>query len=163
MALANLQDWQLEGRLGVQRPAEAWQARIVWHHEISQDRLLILGPLNQGMLSIVLREGMIYLNEGQGEKISSHEPEKVLQERLGFPVPIYSLRYWILGLPDPALAHAAASNLGGVSVFEQAGWTVESSDHGVSDGYRVPGKLKIQGREVKLKLVIDQWKTRIHP
>jgi len=161
--LANLQDWHLEGRLGVQSPAEAWQARIVWHHEINQDRVLVLGPLNQGMLSIVLRKGVIYLNEGRGGQVSSHEPEAVLQERLGFPVPLYSLRHWILGLPDPARASTSQPDSGGASVFGQAGWTVESSDHRISDGYRIPGKLKIQGGEVKLKLVIDQWKTRVQP
>lgn len=156
-SLMNLDIWRMEGRIGVQAKNDAWQAHISWVHESSQDRLLIQGPLNQGLISIALRKGLIYINQGHGEGALSREPEKTLQERLGFSVPLYSLRYWLLGVPDPGEAHRVSSDKAVVSGFVQAGWLLDVADYKAVDGYRLPGKLKIQGNDVKLKLVIDSW------
>ena len=156
--LMNLEAWRMDGRIGVQAKDEAWQAHISWTHEPRQDRLLIQGPLNQGMVSIVLRKGLIYINEGHGEAELSHEPEQTLRKRLGFSVPLYSLRYWLLGMPDPD-----ADSTPTASGFDQSGWSLSIDDLRAVQRYRLPGKLKIQGGDVKLKLVVDDWTIGVQP
>ena len=162
-SLAELETWHLEGRMGIQTRNDAWQAHIVWDHELRQDRVQVLGPLNQGAVSIVLREGMIYIHPGSGEAVLSREPEQALRERLGFAVPLYSVRYWILGLPDPLHPHVMADDTEGNPLFRHTGWEIGQSDFRLEHGYRIPGRLRIQGEDVKLKLVIDQWQAGIHP
>ncbi|MGI9212490.1 MAG: lipoprotein insertase outer membrane protein LolB [Methylococcaceae bacterium] len=156
----SIQEWHMEGRIGVQAREDAWHAHIIWNHEPQQDRVQIVGPLNQRMVSIVIREGLIYINEGKGREMLSREPEKALRERLGFWVPLHSMKYWMTGLPDPAREHTRVTRVDGNTDFQQLGWRVESSEYRSENGYQCPGKIRIQGQGLKLKLVIDQWQPK---
>lgn len=147
----------MEGRIGVKAKANAWHAQIIWNHEKRQDRLQIVGPLNQGMVSIVMRADLIYINDGNNKEVLSRKPEQSLHDHLGFSVPIHSMKYWVMGLHDPAYEYEAISHNEGDVMFQQLGWKVLSSQYHDKKGYQCPGRLEIQGKDVKLKLIIDQW------
>jgi outer membrane lipoprotein LolB len=160
-SLYALKVWRMEGRIGVQTAEDAWQANLYWEHEPDQDRLRVSGPLSQGMISIVLQKDLIYVNEGHGTPRLSHDPEAMLKQRLGFAVPLSSLRYWVLGLPDPKQAHTPVPGDGGSSGgFRQSGWTVRMDRYGEAEGRSVPQKLRVQGNGVKLKIIADSWEIK---
>lgn len=157
----DLKAWRLEGRIGVQTANDAWQANLFWEHDTDQDRLRVSGPFSQGMVSIVLQKDLIYINEGGGVTELSRDPNAMLKERLGFAVPLSSLRYWIVGLPDPNHIHTpvygeAGSWLG----FRQAGWILRFQNFTIVEDRAMPQKMVIQGRDVKLKLVADSWRIK---
>lgn len=159
-SLYALKAWKVEGRIGVQATQDAWQADLHWEHEPAQDRLRLSGPLSQGMVSIVLQKDLIYINEGQGVSRLSHDPDALLRERLGFTVPLPSLRYWILGVPDPAQEYASLPSEGGASPgFRQAGWAVRVDRYTNVGNLVLPQKLGIQGNGVRLKIIADHWET----
>ena len=157
-ALYALKTWSMEGRIGAQTREDAWQANLHWEHDPAQDRLRISGPFSQGTVSIVLQKDLILINEGQGVAQLSRDPETALRERLGFNVPLASLRHWILGLPDPGQQYLPMPmGDGSISGFRQLGWTV-SLDQFISVGaHSVPRKLRAQGSGVKLKIIADHW------
>ena len=154
----NLKTWRLEGRIGVQTASDGWQANLFWEHDADQDRLRVSGPFSQGMVSIILQKDLIYVNEGGGVTELSRDPDAMLKDRLGFAVPLSSLRYWVVGLPDPNQVHTPVYGGGGSLLgFRQAGWTLRYQRYmGVGDRV-MPQKMAIQGPEVKLKLIADSW------
>jgi outer membrane lipoprotein LolB len=153
-----LKNWRLEGRIGVRTPDDAWQARLFWEHAGEQDRLRVAGPLSQGMVSIIVQKDLIYINEGNGVTELSREPEFLLKERLGFVVPLHSLRYWILGTPDPRLAYTMLpEEEGGGQGFQQAGWLIRREEGMAVGSHLLPRKLRVEGGGVKLKIIADQW------
>jgi outer membrane lipoprotein LolB len=160
-ALYALESWRMEGRLGVQTSSDAWQASLFWEHEPAQDRLRVSGPLSQGMVSIVVQKDLILINEGNGVTHTSRDPDALLRERLGFVVPLASLRYWILGVPDPAQSAVPLPAVSGASSgFEQAGWLVRVERSRDLENRKLPQKLQVQGHGVKLKIVSDIWEIR---
>lgn len=152
----------MDGRIAVQSGEKAWQANLFWEHEPQQDRLRLSGPWSQGLVSIVLQKDLIYVNEGGGVTALSKDPDAMLREKLGFVVPLKSLRYWVLGRPDPGLSNrpgvAHAPDEG--SAFEQSGWQIQVQNTSQVDGWLLPQKLVAQGAGVKLKIVTDQWVIR---
>ncbi|CAL1240985.1 Outer membrane lipoprotein LolB precursor [Candidatus Methylocalor cossyra] len=152
-SLAALPRWRLEGRIGVQTMEDAWQANLFWDHEPTQDRLRVSGPLGQNMVSIVVQKDLIYVNEGQGVERLSRDPEGLLRERLGFAVPLNSLRYWILGVPDPAASLSGGEGAG----FRQSGWTVQVDRLMEVGNHALPQRLRVWGSGVKLKILADHW------
>jgi outer membrane lipoprotein LolB len=157
-SLYALKTWKVEGRIGVQAAQDAWQADLYWEHEPAQDRLRLSGPLSQGMVSIVLQKGLIYINEGQGVSRLSHDPDALLRERLGFTVPLPSLRYWMLGVPDPGQEYTLLPGEGGAPPgFRQAGWAVRMDHYANVGNVVLPQKLGIQGDKVRLKIIADHW------
>ncbi|MGX2041977.1 lipoprotein insertase outer membrane protein LolB [Methylocaldum sp. MU1018] len=157
----DLKSWRLEGRIGVQTANDAWQANLFWEHDTNQDRLRVSGPFSQGMVSIVLQKDLIYINEGGGVTESSRDPDAMLKDRLGFVVPLSSLRYWITGLPDPNRDHTPLyEEAGSLRGFRQSGWTLRFERYMTVDDRVMPQKMAIQGPEVKLKLIADNWRIK---
>lgn len=154
---ASIQNWSMDGRIGVQAAEKAWQANLYWEHDPSQDRLRISGPLSQGLVSIVVQKDLIYVNEGNGVTSLSRDPDAMLRQRLGFAVPLSSLRYWVLGVPDP---DKAAQTVGDAQGFQQAGWRIVPDKLASVDGWMLPQKLSVQGAGVKLKILADTWDLR---
>lgn len=151
-----LKVWDMEGRIGVHAAKDSWQADLVWSHDLKQDRLRLSGPLSQGLVSIVLQRDLIYINEGDGVDHLARDPEVALKARLGFAVPLKSLRSWILGIPNPEeVWHALPS--GPAGAFTQQGWRIVPSSLVSVGGYQLPGRLQVEGGGVRLKIIMDQW------
>lgn len=157
--LYGLAFWRLEGRVGVQTRKDAWQANLFWEHEGHQDRLRISGPFSQGAVSIILQDDLIYINEGNGVVESSRNPDAMLKARLGFAVPLSSLRYWVLGVPSPGAQHTVERDSSGTG-FRQSGWLLRFDRFVNVRDLVLPKKMMIQGDEVKLKLFADEWVIR---
>jgi outer membrane lipoprotein LolB len=157
-SLYALKTWRMEGRIGVQTAEDAWQANLFWEHDPHQDRLRVSGPLSQGMISIVLQKDLIYIDEGDGATQLSRDPDALLRDRLGFAVPLSSLRYWILGVPDSGQAYTPVyGGDGALSGFRQAGWAIRMDRFMNVGNHVVPQKMQVQGSGVKLKIIADTW------
>jgi len=157
--LAGLERWRLEGRIAVQTPDDAWQASLAWEHDGRQDRLLVSGPLNQGTVSIVLQDDLILINEGNGNERISRDPDALLKEKLGFSIPLQSLRYWVLGVSAPGEASEEMDLYpdGRLKHLKQAEWSLDYERYRDWDRLVLPQKILIQGRSLKLKLFADEW------
>lgn len=154
---AGLKSWTLAGRIGVKTAEEGWSANLIWEHEVKQDRLRISGPFSQGMVSIVIQDDLIHINEGNGVEMTSREPDLALKERLGFAVPLQSLRYWVMGVPDPHAAHRDDPEQGVQRRFSQLGWSLAYEKFSRVGPLLLPQKATIQGHDVRLKLIADEW------
>lgn len=148
--------WDMEGRIGVHAAKDSWQADLTWSHDLKQDRLRLSGPLSQGLISIILQKDLIYINEGDGIENLARDPEAALKARLGFAVPLKSLRCWILGIPNAEEPSQPLAS-GPVGAFMQQGWRIVPSNLITVGGYSLPGRLLVEGGGVRLKIIMDQW------
>lgn len=155
---AEIPVWKLEGRIAVKTADDGWTANLIWEHDARQDRLRISGPFSQGLVSIVVQDDLIHINEGKGVEQTSREPDALLRERLGFAVPLRSLRYWVTGVPAPG-SESVPGPSGGVEVrgFSQQGWALAYEKFTQVGRYQLPQKATIVGHEVRLKLIADDW------
>lgn len=156
----SIKAWSMDGRIGVQASERAWQANLYWEHDPAQDRLRISGPLSQGLVSIVVQKDLIFVNEGNGVTSLSRDPDSMLRQRLGFSVPLSSLRYWIMGIPDPGSPSNRAHTDDRGDDFEQADWLVSTDEMVKVAGWMLPRKLRVQGAGVKLKILADSWELK---
>ena len=82
-----------------------------------------------------------------------------MERRLGFALPVANLRYWLLGIPDPASPSSIRFNSQDrVSHLEQAGWTVDFLRYRVHAGDWLPALLVLRSEGVRVRIVVDQWK-----
>lgn len=154
-----LSHWRLEGRIAVQTPDDAFQANLFWEHEKQQERLQVSGPFSQGVLSIVLQDDLIFIRDSSGNTKSSRNVPELLRQELGFAVPLSSLRYWALGVSDPAAAPGQASvdQAGQLRQLRQNGWRLDFQKFVSVGDYLLPQKLAAQRDDLRLKLFIDDW------
>jgi outer membrane lipoprotein LolB len=150
--LYDLGSWSFSGRLALAGKKDAWQANIVWAHDLGSDEIKLSGPLGQGATVIRLSSDEVIIDRGDGKVLSSRQPEDFINQQLGLAVPVRSLRYWVVGLPEPSTTFVLTTD-----GFVQSGWLIEYKQEQVVNSELIPRKISVTNEQVKLKLMIDQW------
>jgi outer membrane lipoprotein LolB len=150
--LYKLEQWSFEGRLALTGKNDSWSASINWGHRPDDEKIKLSGPLGQGATVIRLTGNLVTIDRGDGQAQSSTQPEEFINQQLGMFVPVHSLRYWVIGLPEPSSAFVETA-----TGFKQAGWLIEYKQMQPIDDLSLPRKITVTNELVKLKLVIDQW------
>jgi outer membrane lipoprotein LolB len=153
-----LAHWRLDGRIAVQTASDAFQARLFWEHENQQDRVRVSGPFSQGVFSIVVQDDLALIRDSSGQTKVSRDLPGLLRRELGFAVPLSSLRYWVLGVSEPSVSGLARYDASGqLRQLRQGEWSLDFERFVQVKEFLLPEKLSAKGREVKLKLVVEDW------
>ncbi|MDD5578100.1 MAG: lipoprotein insertase outer membrane protein LolB [Methylobacter sp.] len=150
--LYQLEQWSFEGRLALTGKNDSWSANILWEHTPNEEKIKLSGPLGQGTVIIKLSGDFVTVDQGDGKVQSSRQPGGFINQQLGMFVPVQSMRYWVVGLPEPSRSFEEIQ--GG---FKQAGWFNEYKQMQLADNEIMPRKITVMNDQVKLKLVIDHW------
>src|SRR5579872_2068432 len=129
-ALQALASFQLKGRVGVAAAGEGFNANLAWDQQGPRSTLVIHGPLGVGAARVVAEGDSLTVTNSHGAVLDSDQAHTELSAKLGFDPPISSLRYWILGVPDPA--QPAAETLGPeqrLAKLAQGGWEIQYPDY----------------------------------
>lgn len=161
-ALLEFSSWLLDGRIAVNVRGESWTAGLDWRHLPQSESLRLTGLLGQGAVDVYLAEGFMRITRADGVSEVSSRPDVLLQARLGFPVPLSALRYWVVGLPHPdGRSEMEYDAEGRLTLIRQEGWEIAYERFMTVSGLVLPQKLKIQKGDVKLKLMVDQWREKV--
>ena len=78
-------------------------ARFFWQ-QTGQDRyrLLPTNPLGSTELELNAQLGNVQLVDNKGQRYTADDAEEMIGKLTGMPIPLNSLRQWILGLPGDA-------------------------------------------------------------
>jgi outer membrane lipoprotein LolB len=150
--LYKLERWSFDGRVALTGKKDSWSASINWGHQPDDEKIKLSGPLGQGVTVIQLTDDLVTIDRGNGQAQSSTQPEAFINQQLGMFVPVHSLRYWVVGLPEPSSSFVETA-----TGFKQAGWLIEYKQMQPVDNQSMPRKITVTNEQVKLKLIIDQW------
>ena len=155
--LRTLSSWQLRGRLEASSASGRAAVWVRWKQEGETYSVHLLDPLGRTVLHLQgSQQQATVLRPGQ-EPIQG-AAEGLLQQALGWPVPVSQLRYWLLGMPAPGLAVGAQRVAAGALVeLQQRGWHLRFDKHRPVQGLRLP--LHVQARRglVHITLKISFW------
>ncbi len=159
-ALAGLNEWRARGRVAVRAPSEGFSASYDWREAGGRGVIDVRGPLGAGAARITRTAVSIAIDTGSGPPIDIPAPfssvEAELTARLGFPLPIEPLRYWMLGVPDPAMPSEPAPD-----GFAQAGWTVALSGFApvAQSPAALPSRLVLTRAGTQVRVLISTWQV----
>ncbi len=149
-----------QGRIGVVAGADGFNGRLRWLQEGARSTVNLDGPLGIGGVRIVNEDGALTLTTPAGEALDSQAAHDELVRRMGFEPPLDSLRYWVQGVPDPAVPSTetpgAQGYLGGL---QQSGWTVTFGAYMQTADGALPQKLTVARGTVRVKLILDAWRS----
>jgi outer membrane lipoprotein LolB len=150
--LYGLDKWAFEGRVSITNQSDSWTANIDWQHFAGKEKIRLSGPLGQGATVIDLADDFVTIDHGGGNKQSSRYPEAFIGQQVGLYVPVQSLRFWVVGVPELEGKFEEIGN-----GFVQDGWLIEYQQMQAVAKESLPRKITVKNDKVKLKLVIDQW------
>jgi outer membrane lipoprotein LolB len=150
--------FQLKGRVAVAANGEGFNARLRWTQTGKQTRMSLDGPLGAGGVQVTSDGSAVSIVTSRGEHLDNDAARAELAKSLGFDPPLDSLRYWILGVPEPG--HPAQESLDQqqrLATLQQDGWQIDYTGYMSVSGEWLPSKLTVQRQGIRLRVIVDGW------
>lgn len=157
--LGELQGWEFRGRIGVRSADEGFNGKVQWQQQAADYSARISGPIGFGTLQISGNSGLVRLVDRDGKLTVLTSPEADLEALYGWQLPVNSLRFWALGIPDPKsfATTIVVDDRGLLTELAQNGWRIEYPDYRSFAGQPMPRKLVATAGDARVVLVIDNW------
>lgn len=165
-ALAAMQSWSLNGRIAVLTAQQGWHAGVRWMEQGGEYQIHLDAPLGQGAAEISGNRTGVVLRTSDGA-FSAESAEDLLEQRLGWRLPVSGLRYWVRGLPDtraPVENHTLDA-AGRLTRLQQSGWDIAFKRYAPASPptgpLELPDKIFLTstsaGTALEIRLVIERW------
>ena len=156
--IAELDQWQVQGKLGFKSESKGGSANLNWLQNQQQYQLSLSGPFGAGSAIISGDTASAQLYSDNQTYIDL--PEQLALRLTGLPIPVDALSWWARGLPSPS--KNPATNLvtaadGAAAGFNQAGWQLVFSRYNLTANGNLPGKIVGQLGDHSFKLLISRW------
>ena len=159
-ALQGRAHFQIKGRVAVAAGQDGFSATLHWVQDGPQSQIDLDGPLGVGGMRVTSDGSTLSLINAHGERLDSEAARAELRTRLGFDVPLSSLRYWILGVPDPATPAPEGLDVDRrLASLQQNDWQIEFADYVAVKGEWLPGRMTLRRAEVRVRLIVDHWES----
>lgn len=160
--LLALDAWQARGRIAVKSDHGGGQGDLLWEQQGDAARIRLSGPFGAGAYEIRWDAQNLSITSRNGEFTRAYSGAdavgEFLAEQLGWSFPATSIRYWLLGLADPALAVEQTWTADGeLAMLRQNGWSVSYERFTVHDGLALPARLTALGPGGRVRLIVDHW------
>jgi len=159
--LGDTNEWEFSGRIGVRAGDDGFNGKLWWRQDGIVYRARISGPIGIGTVFINGNGREVTLTDKEGVVTSLDDAERDLKSRYGWTIPVTSLRFWALGIPDPyAPAKVEFNAAGRMSTLSQREWDVTIGAYTSGGGQPMPSRLIAVSGDIRLRLVIDNWTFR---
>jgi outer membrane lipoprotein LolB len=161
-ALLALNDWELGGRIGVKSSQGGGQGRLEWRQAGDAAVLRVSGPFGAGSWELRWDGSEAVLTKGGGEVALQYTGadalDRMLSDQVGWQFPAEQTRYWVLGIAAPGSRSRPEYGLDGwLEALDQDGWRVAFAGFEERSGYWMPRKITVEGKDARLRLVVDRW------
>ncbi|NOZ53935.1 MAG: outer membrane lipoprotein LolB [Gammaproteobacteria bacterium] len=157
-SLAEIQNWQIDGRISVTTDDEAWSGKLYWQQNANDYQINFSAPSGQGALQLLSGEWGVELRLANGGLYTATDTDTLLREQIGWDLPISGLWYWIRGLPNPDMAQSMRLNEQGlIRTLEQGEWSIQYDRYQQYQGYQFPRKIFIESEDMSVRLIVSQW------
>lgn len=148
------------GRVAVRQGEQRDSANVRWVHRAEEDEILLLAPLGQTVARIH-RDGEMATLEASGKNYSARDMETLMQQVLGWQLPLSGLQYWVTAMPAPGSEFGVERETNGqVSMLHQQGWAIAYSRYAAGTADALPLKLVLKRDGMEVLLLIDGWEAQ---
>lgn len=147
----------MNGRISVKYDGSRDSAGLRWTHTAQSDEILLLAPLGQTAARIYSDARHTTLDNGD-KHYENESAESLMQQVLGWYLPLSRLHHWLLGLAETGSAAQIERNENGqVAVLHQDGWEVRYLTYDGAKPDSLPKRMQLKHEDLQVQLLIDEW------
>ena len=154
---AELEEWRVHGRLAISNGEDGGSAGFVLHDNHAEELRLNLSATGGRWRLLATADGA----ELEGSRIPLRRalsPEPLIEEALGWYLPVTLMRDWIRGLPAPAGARLLFGENGSLKALQHSEWNIEYQRFREVDGFWLPQKIVAKNGPYRVTLLVLGWR-----
>jgi outer membrane lipoprotein LolB len=151
-------DWLMQGRVAIRYGDDGGQGLLHWRQQGESYDLRFYDALNRLQLHIEGGSQGVLLHARDQETHEAADAETLMQEYLGWSVPVNALHYWVRGLPvagQPVGTSRFSDNR--LEELIQGDWHILYQRYEQVDGVWMPDLMRIEAPDLTIKLVVEKW------
>lgn len=157
-SMQSINDWQANAKTSVKIGNKAQRATMVWQQHDQAYQIDFSGPFGHSGPKLEGDAQSATLTIPKEAPISGPNISDLLQQRLGWKLPVNNAKYWILGIPSPSSGSSVSLFNNRLAILEQDGWTINYSKYKQFGPHSLPTKILISRPNFDLLLVVYKWK-----
>lgn len=157
--LSVFSEWGLKGKISLDDGDQGGSGKLRWSAEAGNSELDFHAALGRGAWHLQIGPGQALLTQANGDEQSATSVNALMQDRMGWPIPVEALQWWVRGLVAPgAIEDQQIDPEGLLASLQQFGWSVEFGRYDTSGVVAMPKRLKATMGKYRVKLAISRWR-----
>jgi len=163
-ALAGAERWALKGRLAVNDGEDGGSGHLNWQKHGQTSSLNFRGALGRGAWQLNVDENGAVLEWADGEVHRADSVGELVEQQLGWTIPVNALAWWVRGLTAPGdWDLRQLDEHGNLEKLSQLGWNIEYSRYRDAGSVSMPVKLTARRQSYTVKVAIKDWDLEAGP
>ena len=156
--IGTVDEWRLLGRISLDDGDQGGSGKLQW--EVAADRSTIdfHGAMGRGAWHLEISPESAVLREANGNEYSAPGVDNLIQQQMGWPVPVDALKWWVRGLAAPgSIEHRLLDDQGLLLGLGQFGWQIDFNRYKSDTGVAMPTRLDARRENYRVKLAVSRW------
>lgn len=154
--------WRMQGRVALSDGESGGQLSMGWLQTDELTSIDLRSGLGGRWWRLSFNENGARLEGSEQQIWSAAEPETLVHEATGWPMPITAFGDWIKGLPSPRDQALEFDDSGRLVGLEYEGWLVELGGYEASWGSRgqavvLPSRFEFRKEPHRVRVVLNRW------
>ena len=160
--IRTVSEWGLVGKISLDDGDQGGSGRLQWDAQPEKSTLDFHGAMGRGAWHLQISPQGAVLREANGDEQSAPGVNELIQDRMGWPIPVDALQWWVRGLAAPGVIENEVFDAEGLLLsLDQFGWRVDFNRYEVIDGLSLPKRLNAHRDNYRVKLAISRWRMDI--
>jgi outer membrane lipoprotein LolB len=176
--VSSIETWRIKGKIAVKAGSKGGHASLRWDKGQEGQHVELSGPLGGGRVVIDADANGARLQDTKGGDLRGESVARLVEKRLGWPLPFDQLPMWLRGLPASVDARMERDDLGRIKRMNDQGWQVSYTEYQsivIADGRQasvprqielnaLPGTLRVYdkngeylGEDFFVRLIVKTW------
>lgn len=159
-ALAALRNWDLQGRIALRAGARSGAGSLHWAQRGDSYHIRLIAPLSTGVYDLYGDGAEVTLRTPDQKLLQAQDAQTLMQQTLGWRLPVSGLGYWVKGLPAPApqADKLDLDETNRLRALVQDGWSISYQDYAADTGTALPSRLELRAGSLRVRLSVQAWK-----
>jgi len=156
--IASVSSWNLVGRISLDDGEDGGSGRLQWVVKDDHSTLDFHGAMGRGAWQLEIEPGGAALRLADGSEHFADGVDALVQQQIGWPIPVKALQWWVRGLAAPGTIDAQQLGADGLlTSLAQFGWQIDFNRYASDAGVAMPVRLDARQNDYRVKLAIGRW------
>ena len=153
-----IHEWGFSGKISLDDGDQGGSGRLSWDVLSANSELDFHGAMGRGAWHLSIGPDGAVLKEANGNEQTSASVNDLISDRIGWPLPLDALQWWVRGLSAPGQVDSEQIDQSGLLThLKQFGWSIEISRYKSFGAIDMPVRFAARRDNFRVKLAIGRW------
>ena len=157
-SIGTVDEWRLLGRISLDDGDQGGSGKLQWEVTADHSTIDFHGAMGRGAWHLDISPESAVLKEANGNEFRAPGVDTLIQQQMGWPVPVDALKWWVRGLAAPGAIEQRQLDEQGLLVgLAQFGWQIDFNRYNSDSGVAMPSRLDARRDNYRVKLAVSRW------